>query len=71
MMVAGSVEAMDGDYQAYKMVDWLAQKPQNDDDIIGTPNRRVRAPRLVICTTFGKVLSLKVRFTRNNVFRRG
>ena len=70
MMVAGSVEAMDGDYQAYKMVDWLAQKPQNDDDIIGTPSRRVRAPRLVICTTFGKVLSLKVRFTRNNVFRR-
>ena len=70
MMVAGSVEAMDGDYQAYTMVDWLAQQPQNDDDIIGTPSRRVRAPRLVICTTFGKVLSLKVRFTRNNVFRR-
>ena len=70
MMVAGSVEALDGEYQSYKMVDWLAQRPQNDDDIIGTPSRRVRAPRLVICTTFGKILSLKVRFTRNNIFRR-
>jgi len=70
MMVAGSVEALDGEYRAYKMVDWLAQRPENDDDVIGTPSRRVRAPRLVICTTFGKVLSLKVRFTRNNVFRR-
>ena len=70
MMVAGSVEALDGEYQAYKMVDWLAQRPENDDDVVGTPSRRVRAPRLVICTTFGKVLSLKVRFTRNNVFRR-
>ena len=70
MMVAGSVEALDGEYQSYKMVDWLAQRPQNDDDIIATPSRRVRAPRLVICTTFGKILSLKVRFTRNNIFRR-
>lgn len=70
MMVAGSVEALDGQYQAYTMMDWLTQRPENDDEVVGTPNRRVRAPRLVVCTTFGKTLSLQVRFTRSNVFRR-
>ena len=70
MMVAGSVEALDDEYQAHKLVDWLSREPQNDDEIVGTPNRRVLAPRLVICTTFGKTLSLKVRFSRSNIFRR-
>ncbi len=70
MMVSGTVEALDREYQAYTMLDWLEQLPENDDDVVGTPTRRVRAPRLVICTTFGKPLSLKVKFTRSNIFRR-
>ena len=47
MMVSGTVEALDREYQAYTMLDWLEQLPENDDDVVGTPTRRVRAPRLV------------------------
>jgi 5-methylcytosine-specific restriction endonuclease McrA len=53
-----------------KWSDWLALDVRPEDDAIGTPSRRVRAPRVIIAVKFNKVPLKRPRLTMRHLRER-
>src|SRR5580693_607128 len=53
-----------------KWADWLALDVRAEDDSVGTPSRRVRAPRVIIAVKFNKVPLKRPRLTMRHLRER-
>jgi 5-methylcytosine-specific restriction endonuclease McrA len=74
MMAADAATGMDftatGNFVPVKWSDWLNLAVRDEDDCIGTPSRRVRAPRVIIAVKFNKVPLKRPRLTMRHLRER-
>src|SRR3984893_5817786 len=74
MMAADAATGMDftatGNFVPVKWSDWLNLAVRPEDDSIGTPSRRVRAPRVIIAVKFNKVPLKRPRLTMRHLRER-
>ena len=72
MMAADAATGMnftEGNFVPVRWNDWL-NLPVAEDDCIGTPSRRVRAPRVIIAVKFNKVPLKHPRLTMRHLRER-
>ena len=67
---ATGMDFSDGNFIPVKWVDWLAVNVRPEDDFVGTPSRRVRAPRVIIAVKFNKVPLKRPRLTMRHLRER-
>jgi hypothetical protein len=74
MMAADAATGMDfsaaGNFVPVKWSDWLNLPVRAGDDCIGTPSRRVRAPRVIIAVKFNKVPLKRPQLTMRHLRER-
>ncbi|MDF9826176.1 5-methylcytosine-specific restriction endonuclease McrA [Ereboglobus sp. PH5-10] len=62
------------DFHTFSMMDWIDfshhNPPLTDNEIVHTPTRRIRLPRVILLTFFDKLPCKELKLTRNNVFER-
>ncbi len=72
-MAAGASTGLDfedGYFVPVKWKDWVSLAVREGDDGIGTPNRSVRAPRVIIAVNFNKLPLKRPRLTMKNLRER-
>ncbi len=72
-MAAGASTGLDfedGYFAPVKWKDWISLAVREGDDGIGTPNRSVRAPRVIIAVNFNKLPLKRPRLTMKNLRER-
>ena len=60
----------EGNFVPVRWNDWLNLPVRAEDDCIGTPSRRVRAPRVIIAVKFNKVPLKRPRLTMRHLRER-
>ena len=64
----------DEDFLTFSMMDWIDfshhNPPLAPGEIVHTPTRRIRLPRVILLTLFDKLPCKELKLTRNNVFER-
>ncbi|HEX6853357.1 MAG TPA: HNH endonuclease [Candidatus Polarisedimenticolaceae bacterium] len=70
LFYAGRARAVAPDFATYDFVDWCDLPPGAGDDVIHTPRRSIRIPRVIQLLHYDRVPRREVRFTRRNIFYR-
>jgi 5-methylcytosine-specific restriction endonuclease McrA len=70
LFVAGRARAIAPDFTTYSFENWCNLPPGIDDDVIHTPRRSIRVPRVIQLLHYDRVPRREVRFTRRNIFFR-
>jgi 5-methylcytosine-specific restriction endonuclease McrA len=73
MMAAGASTGMnfeEGNFVPVKWDEWLKLDVRPGDDRVGTPNRAVRAPRVIIAARFNKIPLKRPRLTMKHLRER-
>jgi 5-methylcytosine-specific restriction endonuclease McrA len=70
LFYAGRARAVGPDFATYDFENWCDLPPGVDDDVIRTPRRAIRVPRVIQLTHYDKLPRREVRFTRQNIFYR-
>ncbi len=64
----------DDDFRTFSLLDWIdfseSNPPVNGFEIVHTPSRAIRLPRVILLTFFDKLPCKELKLTRNNVFER-
>jgi 5-methylcytosine-specific restriction endonuclease McrA len=58
------------DYQQYTWQDWAELAPSDDEPAIRTRLARLRVPEVIVLTSYDRVPSKTVTFSRRNIFKR-
>jgi len=58
------------DYQQYTWSDWARLVPHENEPAIRTQSSRLRVPEVIVLTSYDRVPSNKVTFSRRNIFKR-
>lgn len=58
------------DYQMYDWADWMQFVPQGDEPFIQAVRLQVRVPEVVALSTYDRLPSAAVSFSRRNIFKR-
>jgi len=62
------------DFRIFSMMDWIDFSQHNPPiaelELVRTPNRTIRLPRVILLTFFDKLPCKELKLTRNNVFER-
>ena len=58
------------DYQQYAWSDWARLRPREDDPCIRTRHLRLRVPEVITLTSYDRLPTSAVTFSRRNVFKR-
>lgn len=66
----GHVKAVDVDFLTYDFHTWNDLPVGPDDDVVATPARRIRIPRVILLVHYDRLPRYDVRFTRRNIFYR-
>jgi 5-methylcytosine-specific restriction endonuclease McrA len=64
------VKVVDSDFSTYDFANWSDLPVASVDDVVRTPRRRIRVPRVVLLVHYGRLPRYDVRFTRKNIFYR-
>jgi len=64
------VKVVDSDFSTYDFANWKDLPVAPVDDVVRTPRRRIRVPRVVLLVNYGRLPRYDVRFTRKNIFYR-
>ena len=68
------VHQQEDDFRTFSMLDWIdfsmANPPIADLEMVHTPSRTLRLPRVILLTFFDKLPCKELKLTRNNVFER-
>lgn len=70
LFYAGRARAVAPDFTTYDFDNWCDLPPGVDDDVIRTPTRAIRIPRVIQLVHYDKLPRREVRFTRRNIFFR-
>ena len=70
LFYAGRARALSPDFTPYDFDNWCDLPVGIDDDVIRTPSRRIRIPRVIQLVYYDRVPYREVRFTRRNIFFR-
>ena len=70
LFYAGRARALSPDFTPYDFDNWCDLPVGIDDDMIRTPTRRIRIPRVIQLVYYDRVPHREVRFTRRNIFFR-
>ena len=66
----GHVRAVLPDYSTYEFENWCDIPPGADEDVLHTPRKVIRIPRVIQLLHYDRVPRREVRFTRRNIFFR-
>jgi 5-methylcytosine-specific restriction endonuclease McrA len=70
LFYAGRARALAPDFRAYDFDNWCDLPVGIDDEVIRTPSRSIRVPRVIQLVHYDRVPRREVRFTRRNIFHR-
>ena len=70
LFYAGRARALAPDFRAYDFDNWCDLPVGIDDEVICTPSRHIRIPRVIQLVHYDRVPHREVRFTRRNIFYR-
>jgi hypothetical protein len=70
MMYVGAARALGPEYETYDFYAWAATPIGNDAEVIGTSSGRLRAPRLLVLSRYGRLPATALRLSRRNVLLR-
>jgi 5-methylcytosine-specific restriction endonuclease McrA len=70
LFCAGRARAVAPDFSTYTFENWCDLPAGVDDDVIHTPRRAIRIPRVIQLLHYDRVPRREVRFTRRNIFFR-
>jgi 5-methylcytosine-specific restriction endonuclease McrA len=70
LFYAGRARALSADFTPYDFDNWCDLPVGIGDDVIRTPSRRIRIPRVIQLASYDRVPHREVRFTRRNIFFR-
>jgi 5-methylcytosine-specific restriction endonuclease McrA len=70
LFYAGRAHALAPDFTAYDFENWCDLPVGIDDEVIRTPSRHIRIPRVIQLVHYDRVPHREVRFTRRNIFYR-
>jgi 5-methylcytosine-specific restriction endonuclease McrA len=70
LFYAGRAKALATDFVSYDFEDWCDLPPRAGDDVIRTPNRTIRIPKVIQLVRYDRLPTREVRFTRRNIFYR-
>jgi len=69
MLYMGVAHALDGEYQLFDFQSWADLSAELEHSV-GTVNRRIRVPRIVVLQVYDRVPVGRIRFSRHNIFAR-
>lgn len=58
------------DYQMYEWEDWASLKPNDNDYVIRGGRIQIKAPEVIVLTSFDRLVNAGVTFNRRNVYIR-
>lgn len=70
LFYAGRARAVAPDFVSYDFDNWCDLAPRAGDDVIHTPTRCIRIPRVIQLVRYDRLPNREVRFTRRNIFYR-
>lgn len=70
LFYAGRARAVGVDFATYDFENWCDIPPGADEDVLHTPRRVIRIPRVIQLLHYDRVPRREVRFTRRNIFFR-
>jgi 5-methylcytosine-specific restriction endonuclease McrA len=70
MLYVGVARALDEHFRQLDFQSWAALSAELNDDTMGTVNRRIRIPRVLVLQAYDRVPVGRVRFSRHNIFLR-
>lgn len=70
LVYRGFAHAINDEYQTFDFDSWRQLSIARDSESIGTPDGRIRIPRVIVLTTFDRMPKRYVRFSRINIFAR-
>jgi 5-methylcytosine-specific restriction endonuclease McrA len=70
LFYAGRARAITPDFVSYDFENWCDLPPGAGDDVIHTPTRAIRVPKVIQLVRFDRLPNREVRFTRRNIFYR-
>jgi len=69
LLYQGIARAIDDQYKLYEFSDW-AELSAAEHDSVGTINRRIRIPRVLVLSAYEHLPKGRVRFSRLNIYAR-
>jgi 5-methylcytosine-specific restriction endonuclease McrA len=70
LFYAGRAKALASDFVSYDFEDWCDLPPRAGDEVIRTPSRTIRIPKVIQLVRYDRLPTREVRFTRRNIFYR-
>lgn len=70
LLYQGIAQAVDEEFRLFDFASWAALSAEIGVDSIGTPNRRIRIPRVLVLRVFDRFPRARVRFSRHNIYLR-
>jgi len=70
LFYAGRARAITADFVSYDFENWCDLPPGADHEMIRTPSRAIRIPRVIQLVRYDRLPNREVRFTRRNIFYR-
>lgn len=70
LFYAGRARALSRDFTSYDFENWCDLPLGVEDEVIRTPDRSIRIPRVIQLSYYDRVPHREVRFTRRNIFYR-
>ena len=70
LLYQGVARAIDHEYRLFDFDSWAELAEGVNQDCIGTPERRIRVPRVIVLMAYEHFPKTRVRFSRQNIYAR-
>lgn len=70
MLYVGVARAVDRSYATYDFHHWMERRPEDDEAVLATTDRRFSVPRVLVLVTYDQIPKGVVRLSRRNIFLR-
>lgn len=70
LFYAGRARAITRDFVSHDFENWCDLPPDADHEVIRTPSRAIRVPKVIQLVLYDRLPNREVRFTRRNIFYR-
>ncbi len=70
LLYSGVARVVDSQYRMFDFKSWAELSASAGDDVIGTVNRLIKVPRVIVILSFDRFPRRGVRFSRHNIFTR-